>query len=257
VPAREDVVSKPQDEEGADALAETRVELARVRADLEAANLALVTARLNAVALEAEPLHRVRNVLAVVRSIFSRTIESADTLESAANHFRGRLDTLAQYQLYASPAQGFYLEDMIRDALLAFAAFDDPRIELTGPEVCLIGRHAEGIGLALHELVTNSIKFGMLSPAQKGGHLKLAWTVTDNLLCFEWLETGVTILSSAPMRTGFGRKYIEDALPYQLGAKSSFDFAAGRLLCTMIVPLKNQQSFETREQIRSSGVDAI
>jgi len=247
-------VSKPQDDIAADALAQARVELARARADLEAANLALVTARLNAVALEAEPLHRVRNVLAVVRSIFSRTIESADTLESAANHFRGRLDTLAQYQLYASPAQGFYLEDMIRDALLAFAAFDDPRIELIGPEVCLIGRHAEGIGLALHELVTNSIKFGVLSPAQKGGHLELAWTITDSVLTFEWVETGIAILSSSPLRTGFGRKYIEDALPYQLGAQSSFEFAAGSLRCTMVVPLADQQSFGTREQSGLRGV---
>jgi two-component sensor histidine kinase len=233
--AMEDAVPKPQgdaDNIAGDEVAELRTNLASALAHIDAA-------RARESALEAELLHRVRNTLAVVRSIFSRTVENAETLEHASDHFRGRLDTLAHYQLRTGPAGGFHLEDMVRDTLMVFAVTYDPRIEIEGPEVRLDGRIAESVGLALHELATNSIKFGMLAPASTSGRLSLRWTLVDDILSFEWLEDGIAILSSAPLRTGFGREYIEQALPYQISAETSFEFTAGRLRCALTIPLAN------------------
>src|SRR4051795_9428021 len=48
--------------------------------------------------LRDELLHRVRNILAVIRSIFTRTVMSSDSLEHVSDHFSGRLDALARYQ---------------------------------------------------------------------------------------------------------------------------------------------------------------
>jgi hypothetical protein len=45
------------------------------------------------------------------------------------------------------------------------------------------------------------------------------------------------VLAQAPFHTGFGREFIEQALPYQIGAITSFELRPGGLLCTIAVPL--------------------
>jgi two-component system CheB/CheR fusion protein len=249
--AVEGTVTEPRaddDNQSAANSGELHAELNYVRAQLHAAHA-------REAALEAELLHRVRNLFAVVRSIFSRTLENAETLEHVADHFYGRLDTLARYQLRANPAATVYLEDMVRETLLAFAAGDDPRITIEGNEVALGGRHAETIGMALHELATNSVKFGVLARPQERGALQLRWQVADDRLRFEWLETGVSVLSAAPFRHGFGREYIEQAVVYQLGAETSFELSAGRVRCVLDVPLTPADVVSEAEPFRLPGVD--
>jgi two-component sensor histidine kinase len=216
--------------------------LRRAKNDLARATTALEQAGLRERALHAELQHRVRNILAVVRSIFSRTIHAADDLEHVADHFRGRIDALGQYQIGGTYAVGHDLEDMVRSALMAYAVTDDPRIAILGPEVTLEHRAAEVIGLALHELATNSIKFGTLSLPEDRGRLKIEWRLQRDVLLFEWLETGIAIVAPAPFRTGFGRDYIEQGLPYQLSGETSFALTAGRFACTFSIPLGNNQN---------------
>jgi two-component sensor histidine kinase len=190
--------------------------------------------------LDAELQHRVRNVLAVIRSIFSRTVGTAQSLEHMSDHFQGRLDAIARYQPGAASSFGYDVEDMMNDTLMTYAALGDPRVTIGGPEVRLNGRTAESIGLALHELATNSVKFGMLAPACERGRLEVRWQKRAGQLALEWTETGITVLTSAPMRIGFGREFIEQGLPYQLGGETSFELSAGRLRCTIAVPLSDR-----------------
>jgi two-component sensor histidine kinase len=243
---RENTVSKPPGD--ANARAERpgmRGELDRARTDLDAANAALYSSRGRIDALDAELQHRVRNILTVVRSIFSRTVETADTLEHVSTHFTGRLDTLARYQLRDASAAGFDLENMILDTLMTYASLEHPRVEIEGPEVRLNGRMAESIGLALHELATNSIKFGMLSPATDRGTLRIRWETRQGVLRFEWQESGIVVMSAAPLPMGFGREFIEQGLPYQLGGETSFELSAGHLRCTFDIPLRGQNGVES------------
>lgn len=246
------------DEAATDAQAELtqlRAELERARASLEAADRALDASKVRAKALDAELQHRVRNILAVVRSVFSRTVENAETLEHASDHFRGRLDTLARYQLRAGSSTGFDLEEIIHDTLMTYAVLDHPRVEVEGPEVRLNGRTAESVGLALHELVTNAIKFGMLSSSSERGALSVRWETREDRLSLEWTETGIAILATAPLRIGFGREYIEQGMPYQLGGETSFELSAGRLRCTFDIPFRDQLSFDGTERSTASGVN--
>src|SRR3546814_12353666 len=70
--------------------------------------------------LAGELQHRVRNILAVVRSVFSRTVEGERPIEEVAEHFRGRLDSLARTQVILAPTQAGHidLETLIRTELL-------------------------------------------------------------------------------------------------------------------------------------------
>jgi two-component sensor histidine kinase len=220
-------------------LRETRARLDETARLLEATKCQVHAGRLREASLEGELQHRVRNLLAVVRSIFSRTAETQEAAEDLADHFRGRLDALARYHAVSlsSRRRQFDLEEMVRDEFLQVGRDDEATVDISGPEVTLGERDALALGLALHELVTNSIKFGVLSPDASKGRLRTEWRQASGTLIFKWHESGITVLGSAPLRRGFGREYIEQLLPYQHDGKTSFEFGPGTLACVIELPL--------------------
>jgi hypothetical protein len=87
-------------------LAETIAELQIKSRLLEDAERFEALSRQREALLEAELQNRVRNMLAVVRSIFSRTAETRTSTEELADHFRGRLDALARYYIGSPGVRG-------------------------------------------------------------------------------------------------------------------------------------------------------
>ena len=191
--------------------------------------------------LVAELQHRVRNILTLVRSVFSRSAGVSGDLETLVDHFGGRLAALARTQVVVTqhPEGLADLESLIRDELLSVAVSESPRVVLQGPDVALPSKVAELIGLAVHELATNAVKYGALKTA--GGVLRVTWSLSEDeaagALRLHWVETGVPMLVDARRREGFGRELIERALPYQLGATTAFDLKGGGLDCKIDVPL--------------------
>jgi len=188
----------------------------------------------------AELQHRVRNILAVIRSIVSRTAETSETVEDLSAHLDGRLAALARTQvlLTRSPGAGVDLEGLVRDELLAQVA-DEERILITGPEILLPPKAAEVMTLAVHELATNATKYGALSIGQ--GHIEIRWTVAArndvDWLTFQWREGGVQVAAAAPRRTGFGAVLIEQRVPYELMGSGTLTFAPGGVQCEIAFPL--------------------
>ena len=90
------------------------------------------------------------------------------------------------------------------------------------------------IGLALHELATNSVKFGALTVPQ--GHIEVSWAVSPTrTLTLTWAESGRS--GSPSSFRGFGMEAIEGMLPYQLKAESKLEFLSEGLRCTIALPL--------------------
>jgi two-component sensor histidine kinase len=71
-------------------------------------------------------------------------------------------------------------------------------------------RAAEAIGLALHELSTNAVKYGAL--AQGAGRVTLAWSVEDGAFCLTWTESGGPPVTP-PTEKGFGSTLLERLAP--------------------------------------------
>ena len=100
--------------------------------------------------------------------------------------------------------------------------------------------------LALHELATNATKYGAL--AQREGRLVVRWRRARLAggpgLRVEWTEGGVAMpaLGAAPQGGGYGRELIERALPYQLGAETTYEMAADGVRCTITLPLSSSVS---------------
>lgn len=184
--------------------------------------------------------HRVKNILAVVRSVASRTLETTDSVEDFAAHFDGRLQALARTQNALSrSAMAFVdLESSIRDELVSHAVAAD-QVEIQGPRISLRSKAAETFALAIHELATNAVKYGAL--ASPRGRIDIAWRITKTeagpRLSLEWRERNVAVIEASPRRQGFGRDLIERGLPYDLGAETSLEFSPGGVICTISIPL--------------------
>src|SRR3712207_1903194 len=140
--------------------------------------------------LLAELQHRVRNTLAVVRSIARRTAETSASVEDYAMHLDGRLNAFARTQaiLTRNPAAGVDLAYIIAEELLSYDAHEGRQVSISGPSVRLQPAAAETFALAVHELATNAVKYGALSSPEGriGVHWRYADAASPPQLTFQW-----------------------------------------------------------------------
>lgn len=195
--------------------------------------------------LLAELQHRVRNIMAMIRSVARRTAESTETVQEFAQHLEGRIGAMARTQVMLTRQAGAAvdLEDMIRDELVAQVASED-QIEIEGPDVELSAKAAEVLTLAIHELATNATKYGAFSRA--GGRVHIHWDVEERgpqkWLKLNWQETGVPVIDAAPRRRGFGSELISRRIPYELKGRASFRLEPGGLRSHIEFPLMKGDS---------------
>ena len=183
--------------------------------------------------LVSELNHRVKNILAVVESVFHQTFKENDATPEARESFRGRLRALgtAHDQLIRSHWRNSSLDQLARQVLM-FQVADGERIVLAGPDAVLEPNQSVSMAMVLHELCTNAIKYGALS--QEGGRVELRWDWQDErreLLKIVWREIGGPPVS-VPERRGFGTRLVEKALAQDSG-RSHIDFRDDGVVCTV------------------------
>ena len=207
--------------------------------------------------LLAELQHRIKNILAVVRSVLTRTLESSSDLDHFATHLAGRIEALARTQSVAArTAEGcVMLEELVYQEFAAHGGQDERQIAVEGPPVRLSTKIADSLGLAIHELTTNSIKYGAL--AVPSGRVRVHWRVEAAdaggcRLTWEWKESGVPLTDLTPKRRGFGRELIEQGLPYETGATTAMEFRPGGVRCVLSLTLPGSLSAVTVER-RAAG----
>jgi PAS domain S-box-containing protein len=192
--------------------------------------------------LMAELQHRTRNLLAVVQSIASQTLRRSASLDAFGAEFADRLRALSRVQglLSRVDQQEFDLRTLVEAELAAHRDAQGGMIMVDGPPAALPAASAQALGLALHELATNAVKYGALGRA--GGTLTVRWTIEavepEPLVRLEWRESGVAMADrGAAPRKGYGTELIERALPYQLKAETSLQFMSDGVWCTIRVPI--------------------
>ncbi|HEX2134971.1 MAG TPA: PAS domain S-box protein, partial [Microvirga sp.] len=207
----------------------------------KAAEEALRASESRAKLLLAELQHRVRNTLAVIRSITRRTAETSTSVEDYAMHLDGRINAFARVQTAVArdPAAGLDLTELIADELLACAAHEGEQVRIAGPPVRLEPKAAETFGLAVHELAINAVKHGALSVPD--GRIRISWHVQNGSdppwLVFEWKESGTPDRAAKRKRRGFGTDLLERTLTYELKAKTVQTFEPDGLRCTIELPM--------------------
>jgi PAS domain S-box-containing protein len=196
--------------------------------------------------LLAELQHRVRNTLAVIRSIVRRTAENSRTIEDFANHVEGRINAFSRVQVAVTrdPLAGFDLAELISDELRACAAREGEQFVLDGPPVRLKAKLAESLGLAFHELTTNAVKHGAFTVEH--GHIDVRWAkeLRDGQIwvSLEWKESGMHGRRVAQSREGFGSILLRQTLAYDLGAEVQRSYEPGGFCCEIAFPLEGRAS---------------
>ena len=121
--------------------------------------------------------HRVRNMLTVVSSLASQTLRRSKTLDEFSIAFMGRVQALiASYALLSNRNWlSISLRDILTEEIKPYTAQDRSNLVLEGPEVPLEPTTALPMGMVIHELATNAVKYGSLStPTGTGKHNRLA-----------------------------------------------------------------------------------
>jgi|ERR1700722_2409227 two-component sensor histidine kinase len=186
------------------------------------------------IADSAELNHRIRRLLAVIRSIaVHMQIQGRDAEESAV-HFAARVGAIGRVAL-TPIAAGVDLESLVLDELLVHAHRSG--IIVDGPEVRLNAKSAEFLGLLIHELVTNSVKFGALSQSQT--QLRVIWWFVgpeDSRLHLEWGESGVRMPLAVGRKPGFGSQVVKRLIASELHGEGDMVFSNEGVLCTTEFP---------------------
>lgn len=200
--------------------------------------------------LVAELQHRTRNLLGVVLSITDRTVASSNSLNDFGERIHNRLGALARVNSLLSRLQEedrIDFDELIRSELNAHGVLEDdrkgPQVTLNGPKkVRLRSSMVQTLALGLHELVTNAGKYGALSTPE--GRLEVSWSLIRKKgaplrLRVDWKESGILldVTESAPVRQGYGRELIEQALPYQLSAEVDYKLTREGVRCTITIPV--------------------
>ena len=164
--------------------------------------------------------HRSKNMLATIQAIARRTApEENDFLAK----FERRLAGLAINQdvLVGRAWREIPLRELV-DSQLSFLSGAHEQLRINGDGFQLRPRAAEILGMALHELATNSLKYGALSIPE--GTVDIVWhEQEDGALYFSWREqSGPPV--AAPVRTGFGTSLIVDVPRRMLPAEVSLDY---------------------------------
>ncbi len=189
--------------------------------------------------------HRAKNALALAQSIVRLT--RGDNVKAYVESVEGRINALARVHtvLSLSSWQGAEIKRLVDEELAPYSLGN--RISLSGPEVQLRPATAQTLALALHELVTNSAKYGALS--SQAGRLAVSWQDGTGVLELIWEEKGGPPVQ-VPVSRGFGTRSVIASIESQLGGKADFDWRPEGLLCRLSVPLFAKAATPERTAMR-------
>jgi PAS domain S-box-containing protein len=181
--------------------------------------------------------HRAKNLLAVVQSVVQLT--RADDIRAFKTAVTGRIQSLARTHglLAASRWEGADLKQLVADELAPYDRADTKRVSIVGPALQLTPAAAQALALVIHELATNSAKYGALS-VDTGG-LRIGWNRPEpgppSILAFTWIEEGGPPVTR-PERRGFGSVVLHTSVERQLGGAVTLDWRTEGLRCSIEVP---------------------
>jgi PAS domain S-box-containing protein len=176
--------------------------------------------------------HRAKNALALAQSIVRLT--RGETVKAYIQAVEGRISALARVHtiLSLSSWQGAEIGKLVDEELAPYATAD--QITFRGTDIQLQPATAQTLALALHELVTNSAKYGALSTLS--GRLSLNWAIQEDVLQMVWEEKNGPLVEK-PASRGFGTRSVIASIESQLGGQAEFDWRSEGLICRLSVPL--------------------
>jgi two-component sensor histidine kinase len=188
--------------------------------------------------LAGEMSHRVKNLLAIASGLTAITSRSAKTTADMAKELTHRLAALGRAHDLVRPLPGQGGKAALLGDLLTvlLAPYDDMgafsgRVRVSVPRMGVGEQAATTLALVVHELATNSLKYGALSSPT--GTLDIACNPHDAEVVVVWTERGGPPVDAPGGEGGYGSKMLNRAMTVQLGGSISCDWCAEGVIVTL------------------------
>jgi PAS domain S-box-containing protein len=192
--------------------------------------------------LIAELDHRVKNLLARVAVISSYTRLGSSSVDEFVQVLDRRIHSMAAAHSLLSQNRwnGVNLADLVDSQLAPYATAAN--MTIGGPDVTLGPTVTQAVAMALHELVTNAVKYGALS--SPNGHVSVKWNRqpadgASTRVKIEWRENGGPPVAP-PAKSGYGTSLIREMIPHELGGAVDLAFVTEGVCCEIDVPLEQR-----------------
>jgi two-component sensor histidine kinase len=181
--------------------------------------------------------HRVKNTLALVLSICKRTASTEETVSGFQVAFSGRIQALAAtHNLLADRSwSSISIAEVVNAELDPFVGSAQARLSVEGLEALVMPRAAIALGLVIHELATNAVKYGALS--QESGRVHVTVSKADDAayLSVDWVESGGPVVQQ-PSKRGFGQTVITRSLQYSPNGGAEIEYPSEGVRCHIRIP---------------------
>ncbi|MBY0382878.1 MAG: CHASE domain-containing protein [Xanthobacteraceae bacterium] len=180
--------------------------------------------------------HRVKNILAVIQSIVTRTLRHGTDVDTARDLLIGRIHAMANVVTLLSDSQwqGVKLKGLFEARSIPHA----DRIAVDGPDITISARAAQSLSLLFFELASHSDEG--LSLVGKHPHVVAHWTVTgeakDAVFYFRWEEFNTSVATRRP-DTDFGIVLLDRVAPEALGGTSKRYFTDVSYVYELTAPM--------------------
>lgn len=189
--------------------------------------------------LAGEMSHRVKNLLAIASGLTAITSRSTSTTKDMARELTLRLTALGRAHDLVRPVPG---QTEAASALLGdlltvlLAPYDDlgafsGRVRVSVPRMSVGEKATTILAMIVHELATNSLKYGALSVDT--GMLDVSCSAHDEAITIMWTESGGPQVSAPPAEPGYGSKLVERSITGHLRGGISYDWAQDGLVVTL------------------------
>ena len=196
--------------------------------------------------------HRVKNVLAVIQSIVTRTLRNGSDINTARELLIGRIHAMSNVVslLSESQWQGVNIRSLFESGTIPNAE----RIAISGPDIVVSARAAQSLSLLFYELASHSVEDPLM--AGKPPNIIAHWQVTDdgdgNRFQLRWEEFNINVAARRP-DSEFGILLLDRAVPEALGGSASRRFTEASYVYELSAPLKTVIDMTERERTDAIG----
>ena len=191
--------------------------------------------------------HRVKNILAVIQSIVTRTLRHGSDIDVARELLIGRIHAMSNVVslLSESQWQGVKLKGLFESRAIPHA----DRIAISGPDIDVSARAAQSLSLLFFELASHSDEG--LSLVGKHPQHRRRWEVTGEepkpMFHFRWEESN-TSAATRRADSDFGIILLDRVAPEALGGTSKRYFTDASYVYELSAPMETVIDMTERDR---------